>query len=187
MTVNRRWTDEDRDLLISLRRQGLSYRAIARRLGCSTKQLRSHVEYHGLAAPGGPLADSYGRQGYDDEADTDASWRRWTPREDELLTDLRLDGRTYAQISQRMNRTVKAVEYRAMVLGLTGTEGIVQQIEQEFASDYVLMVDNDGWCCSIARGSKQEIERIYRSMFPAVLGLSIEPAPPGLPPLEREP
>jgi len=170
------WTAAEHDLLIALRRQGLSWAAIAERLDRSVATVDAYVTYHNLRRLDGPLSDTYGRQGYDDAG---GHGRCWTPQEDQRLLDLRLDGCTYEQIALRLGRTRKATEQRASALGLVGIHGVISQVEEEFASDYLLIVNHDGWRFSIARDSKQEIERIYRSMFPRVLGMSIEPAPPG--------
>jgi len=43
-------------------------------------------------------------------------------------------------------------------------------------TEYVLIVENDSWHTAIARGDRAEVERIYRSMHPKVLGLRIEAA-----------
>ena len=44
--------------------------------------------------------------------------------------------------------------------------------------EYVLIVANDDWHTAIARGDRAEIERIYTSMHPRVIGLRIEAVTP---------
>lgn len=42
--------------------------------------------------------------------------------------------------------------------------------------EWLLIVEHDGWRMAIARGDRAEVERIYRSMSPTVIGLRMEAA-----------
>lgn len=117
---------------------------------------------------------------------------RWTPEDDAQLIALRRAGYTWRAVAAQLGRTSRACSNRAWYAGMTVMDGElgdcygrhgtitappVPPPEPE-PTEYVLVVENDDWHTAIARGDRAEIERIYSSMHPRVIGLRIEAVTP---------
>jgi DNA-binding CsgD family transcriptional regulator len=98
---------EDVDQLIEWAEQGKSMRWIGRKLGIS----QSAVYYHRLKAGIKPKFQGNG------PAVNKAGKRRFTPEEDALLVQLRMDGATLKSIARQLNRGHSSIFMRLQIIG----------------------------------------------------------------------
>lgn len=95
---NQVWTDEDKNLLIQLRMEGLTNQQIANRLRRSSRAIQTTSVKLGIV----PLSH----------------FKPWTDEDKSLLKELKIDGLTYEQLANRFGRTPSAVQVMSSKLGI---------------------------------------------------------------------
>lgn len=159
------WTSDDEARLVRLSEDGASWDAIADALGRTSEAVRYRASRLRLRE----------------------SRPRWTDAEDAELVRLRRDGYSWSAVGRALGRSTQGVKKHAWGLGMLTLSGELGDCyglrgtplpppppPPPEPAEFVLVVEQGGWCTSIARGDRAEIERIYRSMSRTVGGLRIE-------------